>query len=203
MNTAVRYFAKRNINLFFKDKGTFFASLITPIILFVLYISFLKNVYVQSIESVIPKGITNIDDLINSFASSQLISSILAVSCVTVAFCSNIIMAQDKITGARNDLLVTIIARLLPCKRCYYYDSRLYRRRCGICLYSNHRLVFFVYRCGADSSGRGAYGAFRHGGSGACRLVYLNSRRYRSGFNHYQFTLRIFVRRLYADFTDG
>lgn len=109
MNTAVRYFAKRNINLFFKDKGTFFASLITPIILFVLYISFLKNVYVQSIESVIPKGITNIDDLINSFASSQLISSILAVSCVTVAFCSNIIMAQDKITGARNDLLVTPI----------------------------------------------------------------------------------------------
>lgn len=109
MNTAVRYFAKRNINLFFKDKGTFFASLITPIILFVLYISFLKNVYVQSIESVMPKGITNIDDLINSFASSQLISSILAVSCVTVAFCSNIIMAQDKITGARNDLLVTPI----------------------------------------------------------------------------------------------
>lgn len=109
MNTAVRYFAKRNINLFFKDKGTFFASLITPIILFVLYISFLKNVYVQSIESVMPKGITNIGDLINSFASSQLISSILAVSCVTVAFCSNIIMAQDKITGARNDLLVTPI----------------------------------------------------------------------------------------------
>lgn len=109
MNTAVRYFAKRNINLFFKDKGTFFASLITPIILFVLYISFLKNVYVQSIESVLPAGITGMSDLINSFASSQLMSSILAVSCVTVAFCSNIIMAQDKITGARNDLLVTPI----------------------------------------------------------------------------------------------
>lgn len=109
MNTAVKYFAKRNINLFFKDKGTFFASLITPIILFVLYISFLKNVYVQSIESVLPAGFTGMSDLINSFASSQLMSSILAVSCITVAFCSNIIMAQDKITGARNDLLVTPI----------------------------------------------------------------------------------------------
>ena len=98
MNTAVKYFAKRNINLFFKDKGTFFASLITPIILFVLYISFLKNVYVQSIESVLPAGFNGMSDLINSFASSQLMSSILAVSCITVAFCSNIIMAQDKIT---------------------------------------------------------------------------------------------------------
>lgn len=107
MNTAVKYFTARNIRLFFKDKGTFFASIISPLILFVLYISFLKNVYIQSIESVIPQGITGLEDLINSFASSQLMSSILSVSCITVAFCSNIIMAQDKITGARNDLLVT------------------------------------------------------------------------------------------------
>ncbi len=107
MNTAVKYFTKRNITLFFKDKGTFFASLITPLILFVLYVSFLKNVYVQSIQSVIPAGIAGISDLVESFAASQLMSSILAVSCITVAFCSNIIMAQDKITGARSDLLVT------------------------------------------------------------------------------------------------
>ena len=33
-------------------------------------------------------------------------SSILAVSCVTVAFCSNLLMVQDKITGARRDLTI-------------------------------------------------------------------------------------------------
>ena len=36
---------KRNIKLFFKDKGMFFTSLITPAILLVLYVTFLGNVY--------------------------------------------------------------------------------------------------------------------------------------------------------------
>ena len=36
---------KRNVKLFFKDKGMFFTSLITPVILLVLYATFLSNVY--------------------------------------------------------------------------------------------------------------------------------------------------------------
>ena len=39
----------RNIKLFFKDKGLFFTSLITPLILLVLYATFLSNVYRDSI----------------------------------------------------------------------------------------------------------------------------------------------------------
>lgn len=109
MDNSVKYFTKRNIHLFFKDKGTLFASILSPIILFVLYVSFLRNVYVQSIESVLPREVSGLSDLINSFAASQLMSSIIAVSCITVAFCSNIIMAQDKISGARNDFLVSPI----------------------------------------------------------------------------------------------
>ena len=35
---------KRNTKLYFKDKGMFFSSLITPVILLVLYATFLKNV---------------------------------------------------------------------------------------------------------------------------------------------------------------
>ena len=38
---------KRNIKLFFKDKGMFLTSLITPLILLVLYVSFLKNIYIE------------------------------------------------------------------------------------------------------------------------------------------------------------
>ena len=44
MNTLVAL-VKRNTKLFFKDKGTFFTALITPLILLVLFISFLGNVY--------------------------------------------------------------------------------------------------------------------------------------------------------------
>lgn len=109
MSNSVKYFTLRNIKLFFKDKGTFFASILSPLILFVLYVSFLRNVYVDSIEMSLPKGLL-LAGFAESFAACQLMSSILAVSCITVAFCSNIIMAQDKISGARADLLVTPIS---------------------------------------------------------------------------------------------
>lgn len=94
---------KRNIKLFFKDKGMFFTALITPVILLVLYTTFLGNVYRDSLTAGIPEGIELSKNIIDGLVGSQLISSILAVSCVTVAFCSNFLMVQDKATGVIKD----------------------------------------------------------------------------------------------------
>ena len=41
----------RNRKLFFKDKGMLFSSMITPVILIVLYATFLANVYKDSFVS--------------------------------------------------------------------------------------------------------------------------------------------------------
>lgn len=101
---------KRNCKLFFKDKGLFFSSLLTPIILLVLYVTFLANVYRDSFTSAVPAGLVS-DSLINATVAAQLISSLLAVSCVTVAFCSNLISIQDKANGAIRDLTVTPVRR--------------------------------------------------------------------------------------------
>ena len=98
---------KRNTKLFFKDKGMFFTSLITPIILLVLYMTFLAKVYRDSFVSVMPKGFEVSNTLLDAMVGGQLFSSLLAVSCVTVAFCSNMLMVQDRVTGARNDLTIT------------------------------------------------------------------------------------------------
>ena len=95
---------KRNTKLFFKDKGMFLTSLITPAILLVLYATFLGNVYRDSFVSNIPEGIKVSEELINGLVGGQLISSILAISCVTVAFCSNFLMVNDKSTGSIRDL---------------------------------------------------------------------------------------------------
>lgn len=105
--TGLGALIKRNTKLYFKDKAMFFTSLITPVILLVLYATFLQNVYVDSFRSALDAaGVTVSEALINGCVGGQLVSSLLAVSCVTVAFCSNLLMIQDKVSGARHDLTV-------------------------------------------------------------------------------------------------
>ncbi len=109
--TGLMNLTKRNIKLFFKDKGMFFSSLITPVILLVLYGTFLAKVYRDSFVSALPAGFAIDDKIIDATVGGELISSLLAVSCVTVAFCSNLLMVQDKVSGAHTDISVTPIKR--------------------------------------------------------------------------------------------
>lgn len=103
---------KRNTLLFFKDKGLFFTSLITPLILLVLYATFLSNVYQSSFTTIFDMVNVEVEDkMINGLVGGQLMSSLLAVSCVTVSFCSNMLMVQDKISGAGNDILMSPVKR--------------------------------------------------------------------------------------------
>lgn len=108
--TQLLALVKRNIKLYFKDKGLCFTSLITPIILLVLYCTFLSNVYESSFrEALEAAGASVSDKLINGTVAGQLVSSLLAVCCVTVAFNSNMLMVQDKITGVRRDLVMSAV----------------------------------------------------------------------------------------------
>lgn len=109
--TGLGNLIRRNIRLFFKDKGMFFSSLITPIILLVLYVTFLAKVYRDSFASSMPQGIMIDEKLLDAVVAGQLVSSLLAVSCVTVAFCSNLLMINDKVNGAIRDLTVSPVRR--------------------------------------------------------------------------------------------
>ncbi len=101
---------RRNTKMFFKDKGLLFTSLITPMILLVLYATFLGNLYEDSFRQILNAIAPNIkvsDSLINGCVGGQLFSSLLAVSTVTVTFCSNMLMVQDKVNGSINDITIT------------------------------------------------------------------------------------------------
>lgn len=112
-------FIKRNVKMFFKDKGLFFTSLITPLILLLLYCTFLSNVYKDSFLSSIEeaKKLYNMPDFtvsqknINGVVGGQLFASLLAVSCITVSFCSNMLMVQDKINGQAKDFAVSPVKK--------------------------------------------------------------------------------------------
>lgn len=101
------YLTKRNIKLFLKDKGMVFTSLITPLILLVLFATFLANVYRDTFISNLPEGFEVSNKIISGLVGGELCSSLIAVSCVTVAFCANFLMVQDKVNGARDDLLMS------------------------------------------------------------------------------------------------
>ena len=108
---AVFALISRNRKLFFKDRGMFFSALITPGILILLYATFLANVYRDSFVSAIPDMITISDKLIDGTVAAQLAAALLAVSCVTVTFCVNLTMVQDRANGTRKDFNVSPISK--------------------------------------------------------------------------------------------
>ena len=118
----------------------FFTSLITPLILLVLYGTFLSNVYEDTFRGALKAaGAAVSDKLIGGCVGGELVSSLLAVSCVTVAFCSNTLMVQDKVTGARRDLTITPVkGRTLAVS---YYLASLFSTllvcfvAAGVCLF--------------------------------------------------------------------
>ena len=110
MTGQLRALVARNCKLYFKDKSVFFPSLISPLILLFLFIAFLGNVYRDSIRNVV-EGYEISGKLVESIASGWLISSLLAVCAVTIAFTANIIMVQDRVGGQANDLYVTPTSR--------------------------------------------------------------------------------------------
>ena len=102
---------KRNVKMYFKDRGLFISSLITPLILLVLYSTFLAKVYKDSFSGALPEGLEIADKLINGCVGGELLSSLLAVCSVTVAFCSNILMIQDKFLSGIKDFNVSPVKR--------------------------------------------------------------------------------------------
>jgi len=108
---TVAILIRRNIKLYFKDRGMFFTSLITPMILLVLYATFLGNVYRDSFLAGLPEGFTLPEKVIDGLVAGQLMSSLLAVSCITVSFCSNFLMVQDRAKGTSKDLLISPVEK--------------------------------------------------------------------------------------------
>lgn len=125
---------KRHMKLYFKDKQSFLTSMITPIILIVLFVTFLKNVYVESLTGMLPKGVELSEKLVNSFSASWLISSILGVTCVTLAFCANTIMITDKVNGSVQDILIAPVKKVVLSLSYFLANYLSTLLVCSVCL---------------------------------------------------------------------
>lgn len=98
----------RNIRCYFKDKFLFFVSMITPMILLVLFVTFLRGVYIDSFRGILAQFQFEAEErILNGLAGSWLLSSVASVCAVTVAITSNAVMIQDKIDGTVNDFRIS------------------------------------------------------------------------------------------------
>lgn len=97
---------KRNVKMFLKDRMLVFFSLLAPIIILMLYVLFLGNVQSDVVNGVIQEYSQDIDQkLVMAFINNWMISGVMGVSCITVAFNACTIMVRDRERGTANDLL--------------------------------------------------------------------------------------------------
>lgn len=131
--TKLRYLVFRNCKLFFKDKGVFFSALIAPLILLFLFVAFLGDVYRDSLASV-TRGFEIGKSVTEGFTGGWLVSSLIAVSAVTIAFTANTIMIQDKATGRIDDFSVSPVPRSLLALGYYISTALVTMAVCSVAL---------------------------------------------------------------------
>ncbi len=155
-------FTKRNIKYFFKDKVLFFTSLITPAILLFLFVTFLGQIYEDSVSSILKENINliyNPNKFLNTFSFEFLCASLFSTCCVTIPFSVNLIMVNDKSKGMINDINVTPFSKVKLCIS--YYISTVFSSMivlyfafaiCLICLgFIGFNLTFIdVLKCAID-----------------------------------------------------
>lgn len=87
---------RRHILIYFRDKALIFFSVLSPLILLMLYVVFLGDVQISSIKGAIPEGVTLTDKAIKGFVDSWMIAGVLGVSCITVSLNAMSVMVGDR-----------------------------------------------------------------------------------------------------------
>ena len=108
-------FIKRNVLLFFKDWQSILFSLLTSIIVLVLYLLFLKGTFVSAIQSAMEQypGLTSMvsqKDIV-MFANLFLLSGILGSAMISVPFSCITVVVKDRANKVDYDILSTPLKR--------------------------------------------------------------------------------------------
>ena len=106
---------KRNLLLFFKDKQSILFSLLTSMIVFALYLLFLKDTFVNAMDSAINQ-FPDLSSLIDKndkdmFANLILLTGILGSAMITVPYNCLITLVKDRENKVDYDILVTPLKR--------------------------------------------------------------------------------------------
>ena len=108
-------FIKRNVLLFFKDWQSILFSLLTSIIVLILYLLFLKGTFVSAIQSAMEQypGLASMvpQKDIDMFANLFLLSGILGSAMISVPFSCITVLVKDRANKVDYDILSTPLKR--------------------------------------------------------------------------------------------
>lgn len=108
---------RRNLKIFLKDKANIFFSLLSPLIVLVLYVLFLGRTQTDSMmEALTQMGLASAasEKAVQAFCDSWMLVGCLSCACVTVPMCACGSIIQDKKRGIAADLLASPIPKWMP-----------------------------------------------------------------------------------------
>ncbi|WP_035793096.1 ABC transporter permease [Butyrivibrio sp. AE3006] len=103
---------KRNMLVFFTNKGSIFFSMLTPLIILALYILFLKNTLVSPIEKAVSElGELVSKDDIDRFVNGLLLTGIMSTALLTIPYNALEVMVKDREDKTFFDMSATPVKR--------------------------------------------------------------------------------------------
>ncbi len=136
---------KRHLMVFFKDKVRLMFTLLVPVIIFAVYLLFLRGLELATVENVLSDPAYGLDAAIirdevlhrhiETLIDSWMLSGILGLSTVTVALQTNTVFVDDKQNGVNRDFASSPIHRGLLIASYFLYNFLVSALIC---------LVFFV-----------------------------------------------------------
>lgn len=100
---------RRNVIVFFRDPAAVFFSLLSPIILFVLFSAFLGGVQTDALQKSLPTA--SADD-VDAFVYSWVIANLVMITTATTSLSALVVFVNDRVGNVFRDFLVSPISRL-------------------------------------------------------------------------------------------
>lgn len=126
---------KRHLMVFFKNKVRLMYTLLVPVIIFAVYLLFLRDLELSMVANILSDeainitaatvGKANFDELnrlIGTLVDSWMLSGIIGISTVTVALQTNTVIVEDKQNGVNRDFASSPIHRNVLIASYFFYN---------------------------------------------------------------------------------
>ena len=123
---------KRHLMVFFKNKVRLMYTLLVPVIIFAVYLLFLRGLELSMVQNILSDPALGLDDAviadaqlhkyIETLIDSWMLSGIIGLSTITVALQTNTVIVEDKEQGMNRDFASSPIHRNILIASYFLYN---------------------------------------------------------------------------------